>query len=79
MLPVVRAGKPILVSGVTGQIGGELAKLLAGAGAYVVGLNWRDPSKAGAALDGVRLVQGDFDHPSSLGACIRRRGPSLLW
>jgi len=61
--------KTILVTGVTGQVGGELAKRLVAAGADVRGLT-RDASHARAALHGARAVQGDFDVPSTLAAAF---------
>jgi uncharacterized protein YbjT (DUF2867 family) len=60
----------ILVTGVTGNIGGELARLLVGAGQQVRGLT-RDVSKAPASLGaGVSLVQGDFARPETLPAAL---------
>jgi uncharacterized protein YbjT (DUF2867 family) len=61
--------KAILVTGITGQIGGELARLLASAGADVRGLT-RDPSKARASAGRVRLVQGDLEQPTTLGPAL---------
>jgi uncharacterized protein YbjT (DUF2867 family) len=61
------SSRTILVTGVTGQIGGELAKLLASAGADVRGLT-RDPSKASAGR--IPLVRGDLEAPETLGPAL---------
>jgi len=59
----------ILVTGATGQIGGELARLLVAAGADVRGLT-RDPLRAASAPAGARLVQGDLEQPATLASAF---------
>ncbi|KAB2348426.1 NAD(P)H-binding protein [Actinomadura rudentiformis] len=57
----------ILVSGATGNVGGELARRLAEAGMAVRALV-RDPGKAPA---GTEPVGGDLDHPESLTGALK--------
>jgi len=60
----------ILVTGATGNIGGEVMRLLAHKGAQVRALV-RDPQKAqGLAQQDVELAQGDFDNIASLDAAL---------
>jgi (4-alkanoyl-5-oxo-2,5-dihydrofuran-3-yl)methyl phosphate reductase len=54
----------IFITGITGNVGGELARLLVESGQRVRGLT-RDPSKARASLSNVELVRGDIAQPSS--------------
>ncbi len=61
----------ILITGATGNIGGEVVRLLVSKGAQVRALV-RDPKKAEAlAQRGVELAQGDFDNPASLDAALQ--------
>ncbi|GAC1356826.1 MAG: SDR family oxidoreductase [Ktedonobacteraceae bacterium] len=60
----------ILVTGATGNIGGEVVRLLSSKGEQVRALV-RDIKKAqGLAKIGVELAQGDFDDPASLDAAL---------
>ncbi|SDJ78132.1 NAD(P)H-binding protein [Nonomuraea jiangxiensis] len=54
----------ILVTGATGTVGSEVARLLAAGGERVRAMT-RNPGKA-PAMAGVELVRGDFDDPGSL-------------
>ncbi|MEO3867787.1 SDR family oxidoreductase [Nonomuraea sp. B12E4] len=54
----------ILVTGATGTVGSEVARLLAAGGERVRALT-RNPAKA-PAMAGVEMVRGDFDDPESL-------------
>lgn len=59
-----RTSGPVLVAGATGNVGGELVRALAGAGAPVRALIRADPP---ADLPpGVEAVVGDLDRPDSL-------------
>ena len=60
----------ILVTGATGNIGGEVVRLLSSKGVQVRALV-RDPKKAEALTHmGVELAQGEFDNPTSLDAAL---------
>jgi uncharacterized protein YbjT (DUF2867 family) len=54
----------ILITGATGQVGGEAARVLAASGQTVRALV-RDPARA-AGLDGVEIIQGSFEDDASL-------------
>ena len=61
----------ILITGATGNIGGEVVRLLLSKGVQVRALV-RDTKKAEAlAQSGVELAQGDFDNPASLDAALK--------
>ncbi len=61
----------ILVTGATGNIGGDLVNLLVAKGAAVRALV-RDPAKAaGMQARGVEIVAGSFDRPETLDAAMR--------
>jgi uncharacterized protein YbjT (DUF2867 family) len=67
----------ILVTGATGNVGGELVRALVGAGQRVRGLT-RDPHRAKLPA-GVEAVSGDLNRPESLsGALDGVRGVFLL-
>ena len=61
----------ILITGATGQVGGEVAKQLSGMGIHYRALV-RNPEKAStiAAL-GAEVVQGDLEKPETLNAAMR--------
>lgn len=61
-------GPFIVVTGATGGLGSEVVRqLLDLAPAERIGVSVREPARAaGFALAGVRVRQGDFDHPESL-------------
>jgi uncharacterized protein YbjT (DUF2867 family) len=60
----------VLVCGITGQIGGEVARLLNEAGQEVCGLT-RDVAKARRRLGkGIRLVEADFSRPETLPSAL---------
>ncbi len=76
----------ILITGATGTIGGEVARLLAARGEQVRAMT-RDPARARALPAGVKVVRGDFsDHESLAGAVagatalflLSPPGPSLV-
>lgn len=58
----------ILITGATGQVGGEAARTLAAKGKRVRALV-RDLSRA-TGLDGIELVQGDFEDDSSIARAL---------
>jgi uncharacterized protein YbjT (DUF2867 family) len=58
----------ILVTGATGNIGGEIIKALA-TQAIPARAMVRNPAKA-AKLDGIELVEGDFDNPTALNTAL---------
>ncbi|HEX9355919.1 MAG TPA: NmrA family NAD(P)-binding protein, partial [Streptosporangiaceae bacterium] len=58
----------ILVTGATGNVGGNLVRLLADAGTQVRALT-RDPDRA-AIPAGVTAVTGDLNQPESLSAAL---------
>jgi uncharacterized protein YbjT (DUF2867 family) len=58
----------ILVSGATGNVGGQVVRGLAAAGRPVRALT-RDPARA-RFPDGVEVVAGDLSRPGSLGAAL---------
>ncbi len=60
----------ILVTGATGNIGGEVVRLLSSKGVQVRALV-RAPKKAETLTHmGVELAQGEFDNPTSLDAAL---------
>jgi uncharacterized protein YbjT (DUF2867 family) len=66
------AEKTILITGVTGQQGGAVARALVGKGFRLRGMTRKpegDAAKAIAAL-GVEIVKGDLDDEASLGAAL---------
>jgi uncharacterized protein YbjT (DUF2867 family) len=67
----------ILVTGATGNVGGELVRALLGTGQQVRGLT-RDPRRA-ALADGADAVAGDLNRPESLSTALDGvRGVFLL-
>lgn len=58
----------ILITGATGQVGGAAARALAAKGKWVRALV-RDPSQA-TGLDGIELVQGDFEDDASMARAL---------
>ncbi|MDN5874272.1 MAG: SDR family oxidoreductase [Sinobacteraceae bacterium] len=58
----------ILITGATGQVGGEAARTLAAKGKQVRALV-RDPARA-TGLDGIELVQGDFGDDASMARAL---------
>jgi uncharacterized protein YbjT (DUF2867 family) len=76
----------ILITGATGTIGGEVARLLAAGGEQVRAMT-RDPARVRALPAGVEVVRGDFgDRESLAGAAagatalflLSAPGPSLV-
>jgi NAD(P)-dependent dehydrogenase (short-subunit alcohol dehydrogenase family) len=74
------SGKKALVTGATGGIGGESAKLLAAAGAEVV-VTGRDPERGAALVEAItdnggtaRFVRADLTDPASLNALVKAAG-----
>jgi uncharacterized protein YbjT (DUF2867 family) len=60
--------RTILITGVTGNQGGAVAKALQGAGFHLRGLTRKPDSERAAAVahHGVDIVNGDFDDETSL-------------
>src|SRR6201999_1838361 len=70
------SNRTILITGVTGQQGGAVAKALKGAGFHLRGLTRKPDSERAAAMagDGVEIVKGDLDDEATL-----RRALSGAW
>lgn len=70
-----------LITGVTGQDGHYLAKLLAGRGHEVYGMVRHQRSRAGwdAGLPGLRQVQGDLLDQSSLVHALKESQPQVVY
>jgi uncharacterized protein YbjT (DUF2867 family) len=68
--------RTILITGVTGQQGGAVARALRGAGFHVRGLTRKPESEAAAAhvREGVEIVKGDLDDEGSV-----RRALASAW
>lgn len=61
---------PVLITGATGRIGGELARLLA-AGGFPLRVLARNPERARASLAaGVEVVRGEFGDPGSVAPAL---------